>query len=108
MQFIGAKGFALCVAVLTGSCAVGLGLGLIVGRNYPAHVFQKYGETRFLLESTTGKLCAPFRDPSANPADLSDLFPPKDASSGQIAAKSPTDQTLSNIWKSPYPPACVK
>jgi hypothetical protein len=90
--------------IVVGGCAAGLGTGFLFGRYYPAHSFQRFGESRYLLDSTTGKICDPFKDPNANPADLSDLFgsspPAKDANASLYNAYGKS--------ASSYPSACGK
>jgi hypothetical protein len=54
------------VLFVVAGCVVGFSSGLIVGRSHPAHNYQKYGETRFMLDAATGKLCDPFKDPTAS------------------------------------------
>lgn len=85
--------------VVVGGCAAGFGSGVLVGRQFPARRFEKYGETRFLLNAATGKICDPFKDPnnSTNPADH--LFDPSYA---------PKDSNGSPVVQSSYPPACGK
>jgi hypothetical protein len=66
MQFEGKKGIALFVAIVAIACGIGFGSGLLVGRQFPAHSFQKFGQ--YLLDPTTGHVCDPSKDPK------SDLF----------------------------------
>jgi hypothetical protein len=113
VQLIGTKGITLFVAVVVTACAVGFGSGLLVGRHFPTRSFQKFGDTRYVLDPTTGKVCDPFKDPNANPADLSDLFPPAPATSGSQTAKDATDPFAAYGGHeikpaSHYPPACGK
>jgi hypothetical protein len=85
MRFIG-------IAII--ACIVGFGVGLLIGRQFPAYRYQKYGETRYLLDSSNGKLCDPFKDPS-DLANLMDSTGPKDANGFQITRPA-------------YPPPCGK
>jgi hypothetical protein len=94
--------------VVAGGCLVGFGSGLLVGRHYPAHSYQKYGETRFMLDTATGKLCDPFKDPNANPIDAQSTKPDPFAAYGGHAIDSKPSTDLSEIWKATYPPACGK
>lgn len=56
--------------LLAGACIVaGFGSGLLVGRQFPPHHYEKFGNTSYLLDPTTGKVCNPFADPNANPMD---------------------------------------
>jgi hypothetical protein len=57
MQFTGKKGIALFVVMIIGACIVGLGSGLIVGRQFPAHHFERFGNSSYLLDTSTGKIC---------------------------------------------------
>ena len=112
MQFIGAKGITLFVAIVLIACGAGFGSGLLVGRQYPTRAFQKYGDTRFLLDPIAGKLCDPFKNPTANVVDQSltnssatPTPPPgfvldgtRDANGFQIVKPAQPD----------YPPACGK
>lgn len=45
--------------------------GVLVGRQYPAHRFERMGESWYVFDSTTGKACSPFKDPNA-PTNLID------------------------------------
>jgi hypothetical protein len=42
---------------------------LLVGRQFPAHRFERFGDTHYLLDPTTGRVCDPFKIPNANPVD---------------------------------------
>jgi hypothetical protein len=98
MQFTGKSGIAVFVLVVLGAVAVGFGSGLLVGRHFPAHSFQKYGETRYLLDPATGKICDPFKDPSEDPwAQF--IVDPK-------TGKTPAQ--VSGVVQPTYPPACGK
>jgi hypothetical protein len=83
MQFTGKKGIALFVVLISGACIVGFGSGLLVGRQFPAHHYERFGNSSYLLDPATGKVCDPFKtqnDPqpaSKSTPDLSDLFSPK-------------------------------
>ena len=65
------EGIAVFVAVALVACGVGFGSGVFVGRQFPAKHFERFGESRFLLNPSTGKICDPFKNPSAaaNPID---------------------------------------
>lgn len=79
---------SLAVAGIIG-VVFGFGCGVLTGRQFPAHHFERFGESRYLLDSATGKVCDPMRDPKANPIDE------KDANGFTIV-------------KPAYPPACEK
>jgi len=57
MQFTGKKGIALFVVLISGACVVGFGSGLLVGRQFPAHHFEQFGNPSYLLDTSTGKIC---------------------------------------------------
>ena len=101
MQFTGKTGIAVFVLLVLGAIGLGFGSGLLIGRQLPAHRFERFGESWYVLDSTTGKVCNPLKDPNANPTDLSDLFPPN---------KPATIPDGFQIVKpaSNYPPACSK
>ena len=109
MQFIGKKGIALFVAIVVIACGVGFGSGLLVGRQLPAHRFERFGETRFLLDPTTGKVCDPFKDPNAAPVDLTDLFGPNAPQQGKSAPDPFAAYGGHEVKPAPnYPPPCGK
>ena len=98
VQFTGAKGITLFVGIVVVTCGAGFGSGLLVGRRYPTHSFQKYGETRYLLDPATGRICDPFKDPSEDPwAQF--MVDPK-------TGKTPAQ--VSGVVQPIYPPACGK
>jgi hypothetical protein len=108
MQFTGAKGITLFIAIVVLACASGFGSGLLVGRKFPAHTFQKFGETKYVFDPITGNVCDPFRDPkeSANPFDH--LLDP--SAKPQTDSKSQPnlfDQGLSPSQGSNLPPGFV-
>ena len=85
MRFVG-------IAII--ACIVGFGFGLLVGRHFPDHSYQKYGETRYLLDSAAGKLCDPFKDPKETNYIFDhavDPSAPKNAEGFQIVPKDKTD-----------------
>jgi hypothetical protein len=101
MQFIEKTGIAVFVLLVLGTVGLGFGSGFLAGRKFPAHRYERFGESWCVLDSTTGKVCNPLKDPNANPTDLSDLFPPNkpatDANGFQIVKPTPD-----------YPPPCGK
>jgi hypothetical protein len=91
--------------LVTACVVVGFGSGLLVGRQFPARRFERFGESRFLLEPATGKMCDPFKDPKANPIDQA-LAPDPFVPYGGHATDSngfPIVKPASN-----YPPPCGK
>jgi len=92
---------------------IGFGIGVITGRQFPAHHFERFGASRYLLDSATGKICDPMRDPNANPLDealASSASKPQDdpfAAYGGHAV-SPKDANGFPIVKPAYPAACGK
>lgn len=98
MQFIGKKGIAVFVVLVITSVAVGFGSGLLVGRQFPAHRFERLGESWYVMDTTTGRVCNPFKDPTAttNPIDQG-LTGEKDANGFSIVKTTPA-----------YPPPCGK
>jgi hypothetical protein len=96
MQFAGKSGIAVFVLLIAGGVAVGFGSGLLVGRQFPAHRFERFGETRFLLDPTTGKVCDPFKNPAG-------------ASAGPSQQGESLDEYLKQFQPSSnYPPPCGK
>jgi hypothetical protein len=109
MQFAGKKGIALFVLLVSGAVAIGFGSGLIVGRQFPVHRFERFGETVYLLDPATGKVCNPFKDPNASTnlidqglAGNQDPFAPYGGHAVD-ANGFPIAKPASN-----YPPACGK
>jgi hypothetical protein len=103
----------LMVVALVGCLAIGFGSGLLVGRQFPAHHFERFGSSSYLLESTTGTLCNPFknRNESANRIDdalgANKTPPSYDANGFQIAPKDGVTD-LRGIWKTDDLPSCGK
>ena len=55
-------------AIVVGlALGVGFGSGLLVGRQFPSHRFERFGESRYLMEPATGRVCDPFKDPKEDP-----------------------------------------
>jgi hypothetical protein len=89
-------GLKIVWLIVAGGCAVGFGAGFLFGQHHPSHAFQKYGETRFLLDSASGKLCDPFKDPSVASNFLDSTVDPA----------TPKDANGFQLLKSAYPPPC--
>jgi hypothetical protein len=100
VQFAGKKGIAVFVLLVSGAVVIGFGSGLLVGRQYPAHHFERMGESWYVLDTTTGKVCSPFKDPRAS-TNLIDQA---------LAGNTTTDANGFTVVKpaSNYPPACGK
>ncbi|HKD83972.1 MAG TPA: hypothetical protein VKB58_04425 [Terriglobales bacterium] len=60
----------------SGAVAVALGVGFLSGRQFPAHHYQKFGESRFLLDTATGLVCDPLKQRPINPKDPFAIFDP--------------------------------
>jgi len=86
MQFTGKKGIALFVVLISGACIVGFGSGLLVGRQFPAHHFERFGNSSYLLDTSSGKICDPLKVTDISKNSLDDYL-----------ASKPSD-----------PPACEK
>lgn len=99
MQFSGKKGIAVFVLLVLGGVAVGFGSGLLIGRQYPAHRFERFGESRFLLDPTTGLVCDPFKDPKASTNPFDHAFD---------SSTAPKDANGFSIVQPSCPPACGK
>jgi hypothetical protein len=97
MQFTGKKGNALFVGLISGACIIGFGSGLLVGRQFPAHHYERFGNSSYLLDPSTGRVCDPFKV-----SDKTGQKPPS-------GSDKPTVD-LSDIWgsKPSGPPACEK
>jgi hypothetical protein len=57
MQFTGAKGITLFVAIIAIVCMAGFGSGVLVGRQFPAHHFEKMENSHYLYDTSTGHVC---------------------------------------------------
>jgi hypothetical protein len=108
MQFVGTKGITLFVLMVSGACVAGLGSGFLVGRQFPARSFQKYGDTRYLLDPIAGKLCDPFKNPKEVPfATYGGKQIPTPPPGFVIEGTQDANGTVKPI-ESDYPPACGK
>src|ERR1700691_3579661 len=104
MQFTGKAGIAVFVLLVSGAVAIVFGSGCLVGRQFPAHHFERMGESWYVLDTTTGKVCSPFRDPNADPFAKYAV----DTTTGKPVG--PTDANGFPLVQSAssYPPACGK
>ena len=57
MQFAGKIGILAFVLLVSISFVIVFGSGLLVGRQFPAHHYERYGNSTYLLDSATGKVC---------------------------------------------------
>jgi hypothetical protein len=110
MQFVGKKGISLFVAIVAIACGMGFGSGLLIGRKFPAHTFQRFGDTRYLFDAATGKVCDPFKDPKASTNPFAHLTDQNGPSSAESPADPSSDPYAKYIVKPPsnYPPPCGK
>jgi hypothetical protein len=88
------------VAVGIISLVSGFGCGVLAGRLFPVHHFERYGESRYLVDSATGKVCDPMRDPKANALDEALTTPQANSKSDPFAA-----YVVQPVFT---PPACGK
>jgi hypothetical protein len=67
----------ILIVVSAATLLVGFGSGFLAGRAFPAHHYQRFGETQYLLDSSTGRVCDPLKVVMANPLDqaLTDKAP---------------------------------
>jgi hypothetical protein len=105
MQFTGKLGTAVFVLLISGTVAVGFGSGLLVGRQFPAHRFERFGESWYVLDATNGKVRDPFKDPNAstNVFDQGGSSPQPKSGAPDLSDLFPTNKSTSN-----YPPPCGK
>jgi len=94
MQLNGKIGIAIVVLVF----ALGFGSGFLIGHQHPAHSFQRFGESHFVLDTTSGLVCDPFKDPKGNPIDQA----------LESANQPPTPNIFDKPAQSNYPPSCGK
>lgn len=105
MQFTGKLGTAVFVLLISGGVAVGFGSGLLVGRQFPAHRFERFGESWYVLDATTGKVCNPFKDPNASTNPFDQTLPNNQPSGSDPFAPYGGHE----VKPAPnYPPACGK
>lgn len=58
MQFTGGKGIALFGAIIAIVCMTGFGSGVLVGRQFPVHHFEKMQNAPYLYDTSTGRVCS--------------------------------------------------
>ena len=69
MQFNGKIGIAIVVLLVFALVGLGFGSGFLIGRQFPAHRYERFAETRFLFDSATGQICDPLKEANRNPID---------------------------------------
>lgn len=75
------------VSVITLSLIASLGVGLMIGREVPVHHYERFGNTAYLLDTSTGTVCGlvpgapltelgsvPATTPSGQPSVFGDLI----------------------------------
>jgi len=58
---------------------IGFGSGLLVGRQFPAHHYEKFGNTSYLLDVAPGKVCDPMFKTTGPPPPGFTIVPIEDA-----------------------------
>ena len=85
MQFTTGKGVTLFVGIVFCACGLGFASGVLIGRQFPAHRYERFGESWYLLDPTTGKVCNPLKAPNAS-TNLLDQGLPGNQNSNQPSA----------------------
>ena len=57
MQSAGKQGITVFVLLVLGVVVVGFGSGWLVGRQFPAHRFEKMDSSHYLYDTSTGYVC---------------------------------------------------
>jgi hypothetical protein len=57
MQITGKSETALYITVIAVVCVMGFGSGFFVGRQFPAHRFEKIENSHYLYDTSTGHVC---------------------------------------------------
>jgi hypothetical protein len=89
----------LLPAVLVGCTVLGIGFGVLIGRAFPAHRYERIGESWYLLDTATGRICNVSIDPN-KPANLIDQTLKNN--------KGNSDENLLVPNQAPYPPPCMQ
>ena len=55
------KNWQVAVSAAVGA-SFAFGGGLLVGRQFPIHHFERFGETTLLYDTVSGRVCNPFKD----------------------------------------------
>jgi hypothetical protein len=89
------------IQILIGAVAtiVLFGAGLLIGRQFPAHHYERFGQSPYLYDTATGKMCTTVKQ--GNPVD--DLF--SKSSEPKTSANNLLDEGLKNP---PEYPLCGK
>jgi hypothetical protein len=90
MQFTSRKRIVFFGVIVFSACALSFGSGLLVARQFPTHRFERVGNSLYLLDPKTGKVCNALKDPH----ESSNIF------NQALGAPAPR--------YADYPPACGK
>jgi hypothetical protein len=83
------------IVALIGCLGIGFGSGLLIGRQFPAHHYERFGSSSYLFEVSTGKLCNP----------LPESTHVTDANGFQLA---PSTNEFAKYMGDPGPPPCSR
>src|SRR6185437_10496246 len=97
------------IGVAAGGClVVGFGSGLLVGRQFPAKHYERFGTSMYLYDVSTGRLCNPFpvvNDPfAAYGGHEIESSSQKDATAKPFASSNLFDKGMATSG----PPLCGK
>jgi hypothetical protein len=66
----------LVVAAFSSATILVFGAGILIGRQFPAHHYEKLPESPYLMDTTSGKICTlNGRDPFNEPPKSADEMP---------------------------------
>jgi hypothetical protein len=79
------------LAILAAMTVLAFSGGLLVGRQYPAHHYERFGASALLLDTSSGRVCDPFlkSQPSVKAADPQSSDP-WEAAAAKLEKESPT------------------
>ncbi len=97
MQFAGKIGILIFVLLISIAFVVVFGSGLLVGRQFPAHHYERYGNSNYLLDSTTGRVCKPITGSETKALSFDEVYGHPNPLAGDT-----------NPNPDPDPPACNK
>lgn len=86
----------LVMAILTAMWL--FGAGLLIGRELPAHHFERFGNSGYLFDASSGKLCRAFGATEAA----------KNADGFEIVSPNPIDKALNTTTPDPWDKYAVK